>query len=188
MPNENTGDRLHISDPNKKIVVPGSKTLATSEDIFTGRIMIRKANEVDLPNDWNDIPAIHKTRGVTVNSSEDLVFFIELPLYHACRMLFDAGIVTTESNCHFEPGEEAANVILGIRWDSLNQMQQNGAEKLCREEPDKWQHISAEEHGDKYEALYLNWKIKKSEVNPRQVKLYVEDKVKKIIQGRIVIK
>jgi hypothetical protein len=159
-----------------------------SKDVFTDKISIRSATEIPLSNDWNDISAIHQTRGVTVERSEDLVFVIELPLYKACRMLYDAGIQTTESNAHFEPSQEEATIVLGIKWDSLNESQQNMAETFCAEEPDKWRHYSAEEHGDGYEAVYLNWKIKRHEVNPRQVKAYIDQMAQRLIQGKIKIK
>lgn len=187
-PNEGTQTRIRIVNPHEKIVIPGSKSLVTRRDLFTDRIHITRATDIPLPDNWDDIPAIHRTRGANVEMSEDLVFVVELPLYKACRMLYNAGIVSTESNAHFDPGQEETVIGLGIKWDSLNDAQKNVAEKLCTEEPDKWKHISAEQHGDSYEALYLSWKIQKNEVTPRQVKEYIDSKVEKLIAGRIRIR
>jgi hypothetical protein len=171
-----------------KITVPGSQLLSSSKDPETGRIHIKRANEINLPQSWDDIPRIGKSRGTQVLKPEDLIFVVELPLYQACRALHEAGIVTTESNAHFEPGAEKALMGLGIKWDSLNLFQKNQADKLCQEEPDRWRHLSASEHGDGYEALYLEWWVSKSEVTPGEVKAYVDNRVEKLIKGRIKFK
>lgn len=189
-PNE-TGEqpiRIRIPHPHEKITIPGSKPLASSVDIFTKDVSIRRATDIPFPDSWDEIKGIHETRGQTVEKSEDLVFVVELPLYKAVRMLFDAGIRTTESNAHFGPNQEETIIGLGIDWSTLSPNQRNAAEKLCKDEPDKWEHIPADKHPDHYEALYLSWKIKKGEVSPRQVKAYVEQKVAELIQGRVIIR
>lgn len=185
---EDNQSRLRIPNPHEKISVPGSKPFAVLRDVFEGTTLTLPATEIPLSNNWDDIPAINKLRSITVEKSEDLVFVVELPLYKACRMLYNAGIITTESNAHFNPGEEEALVFLGIKWDSLTPSQKNLAEVLCAKEPDKWKHYSAKENGDGYEAVYFNWKIKKNEVSPRQVKAYVDAKAQELIRGRIKIR
>jgi hypothetical protein len=181
-------ERIKISDPHAVISIEDSAPFSTTVDIFDGSIKVAKATGIELPNDWDLIPPIHKSRGLGIEKSEDLVHIIELPLYKATRMLFDAGIQTTESNAHFEANEEETLILLGIRWSSLNENQKNMANKFCVEEPDRWVHLSAQQHPDNYEALYLNWKIKKSEVKPRQVKAYVEKKAAELIQGKLKIR
>lgn len=187
MVNEVSENRIRIPDPNSEIDIPGSKPLASRVDPFEGRLSLARASNIPFPNEWENIPPIHKTRGVSVTEPGDLVFVVELPLYEAWRMLFDAGISTTESNAHFELKEEETNIILGIVWNTLSPAQRYAAMQLCNEEPDKWKHVSAQEHGDGYEALYLDWKISREKVNPRQVRNYVNNRVQKLIKGRIKI-
>lgn len=180
--------RIRINNPREKISIPGSNPLASRQDIFTDQIVIKRATEIPLSSDWDNIPQIGRTRSINVDKSEDLVFVVELPLYEAARMLYDAGITTTESNAHFDPGYDEAKMVLVIKWDSLNESQRNAAEKLCREEPDKWKHYSAAEYGDHYEIVSLSWTIKKTEVTPREVRAYVNEKVKELIKGRTKIR
>ncbi len=180
-------DRIQIKDPHAVISIPGSKLMASRTDPFSGELSIKKANEIPLPNSWDQIPAIHLTRGIQIEKSEDLIFVVELPLYKAVRTLYDAHIQTTESNAHFEPHENETTIGLGIVWDSLNSAQQRYAMELCRQEPDKWKHLSKEEHPDGYEALYLDWRIHRKQVTPRMVKGYADSKAENLTR-RLVVK
>lgn len=180
-------DRIQIKDPHAVISIPGSKPIASRTDPFSGELSIKKANEIPLPNSWDQIPAIHLTRGIQIEKSEDLVFVVELPLYKAARTLYDANIQTTESNAHFEPGQEETHIIMGIVWDSLNSAQQRYALALCQKEPDKWKHLTKEDHPDGYEALYLDWRIQRNQITPRMVKGYVDSKTEDLTK-RLVIK
>ncbi len=169
------------------IVIPGSREHTTNTDFETGDIHIRKADNIPLPNTWDKIPAIHRGRHIFPKSSEDLLFAVELPLYRAARLLYDAGIKTTESNAHFEPGTTETKIVLGIDWNSLNAPQKRYALELCEQEPDKWKHYTAAEHADEYESLYLEWQIQKDAVTPQAVKAYVDYRVQNLV-NKIEIK
>jgi hypothetical protein len=186
--NEDDRKRLKINDPNAIINIPGSKKLATDVDLFDDHLRIAAATGIPLPKQWDNISGIHRSRGMRLDKPEKFVFVVEKPLYSAVRMLDQAGITTTESNAHFSPGQEETLIMLGIMWDTLNEEQKRIAVDLCKQEPDKWKHITADKHPDKYEALYLHWNIKKTETGPRQVKSYVDSSVQRLIKGRLLIK
>lgn len=153
-----------------------------------GHIVAERSNSFVIPTSWARIPAIHHPRSMTIDKPEQLVHIVELPLYPSAVLLHQAGIVTTESNAHFEAGEHVAVMLLGIRWDSLSDNQKWAAEKLVREHPDMWRRISAQAHGDGYEALYLHWTIQKDQFNPSQVEFSVRLDVQRLIQGVAKVK
>lgn len=153
-----------------------------------GHIQVARSNYFVIPKRWERIPAIHHSRSMTIDKPEQLVHIVELPLYPSAVLLHQAGIVTTESNAHFEAGEDKAVMLLGIRWDSLSDNQKRAAERLVREHPDRWRRFSEQAHGDGYEALYLHWTIQKDQFNPSQVEFSVRSDVERLIRGVAKVK
>jgi len=187
--------RVKIPAPHSVITVSGSLPFAVTKDIFTGERIVVQANEIPLPNSWDEISGIHMGRGQAPQTSEELVRFVELPLLKAARMLYKAKIKTSESNAHFEPDQDETVIALVIPWEkvddsgrlvpNLNTEQQKMANYLVKTDPERWKHGT---HHDGYEIFALEWRIKRNDPNttPREVKKYVDDKVDMLVKGRFI--